>query len=644
MTFAVACSVVVAIQTALVLYMWRGRRAQACALRNARESVRHFIDSFSTSPVPLAIQTLETERIVDVNTAFADMIGWSRDELIGRTTSSLGLRDARPDASLGRRLRRSGVIRGISTTARCRDGQLRDVVLALNLIDIDGKSHAMIAIIDHTDRKRTEAALQSSDERFRDLADTIRDVFWMISPERTKVLYVSKAYETIWQRSCESLIANPEGWFDTVHPLDRARMRAAFAGTDEAPEEFRIVRPDGSVRWIRNTRFISRDADGRALRIAGIATDITDARQLEDQLRQSQKMESLGLLAGGVAHDFNNMLAVISACSELLAESVEPSHPDRELVTDIEDTVMRATALTRQLLAFSRKQVTDPVVLDPNAIVDDTRKMLRRMVGEDITLETSLDPDLQRTRIDAGNLVQILMNLAVNARDAMHERGVLTITTRNAGDHVMLSVSDTGCGMSAELQARIFEPFFTTKGVGRGTGMGLAVVHGIVEQARGKIEIESTIGVGTTFRVMLPAAAPHVDAVTDDAPPNMRGSELVLMVDDDDYVRRAASRALRSRGYNVLEAGDGATALKILEHSPVRILVTDIVMPGMDGRQLADAARTAAPELKVLYTSGYADDTLVKRRVRASRVPFIVKPFGATSLASKVRQVLDASP
>jgi CheY-like chemotaxis protein len=300
--------------------------------------------------------------------------------------------------------------------------------------------------------------------------------------------------------------------------------------------------------------------------------------------------------------------------------------------------------LTRQLLAFSRKQVTDPVVLDPNAIVEDTRKMLRRMVGEDITLETSLDPDLQRTRIDAGNLVQILMNLAVNARDAMPEGGVVRITTRNAGDHVMLSISDTGCGMSAELQARIFEPFFTTKGVGRGTGMGLAVVHGIVEQARGKIEIDSTVGVGTTFRVVLPAAAPHADATTSDAPANMRGDELVLMVDDDDYVRRAASRALRSRGYNVLEAGDGEAALKILEHSPVRLLVTDIVMPGMDGRQLADAARKASPALKVLYTSGYTDDTITKRRVRTSRVAFIEKPFRATSLASKVRQVLDAAP
>ena len=367
----------------------------------------------------------------------------------------------------------------------------------------------------------------------------------------------------------------------------------------------------------------------------------SERHDLEEQVRQAQKLESLGLLAGGIAHDFNNILAVIAASSSMLGELL-PDPSDRELVTEIDDAVRRATAMTRQLLAFSRKQVVEPVVLDLNAAVNETRKMLRRMVGEDIVIETSFEPDLGHIRIDPGYLVQVLMNLAVNARDAMPRGGTLAITTRNltGPSRVVLTITDTGCGMPPHIRQRVFEPFFTTKGIGKGTGLGLSVVHGIIQQAGGTIAIESEVGIGTAIRVTLPQVDAPIERIEDIAAACSRGSEKIVVVDDDLFVRRATSRALRSRGYDVLEACDGESALRLLrDHGPeVSLLVTDVVMPGMDGRELAVAARTRRPSLKVLYMSGYTDDALARHGVNA---PIVEKPFPGHVLAGKVRQAID---
>ena len=378
----------------------------------------------------------------------------------------------------------------------------------------------------------------------------------------------------------------------------------------------------------------------------GARSSATQVSGLEDQLRETQKLESLGLLAGGVAHDFNNILAVIGSSVCLLEDST-PGAETAELIEEVQRAVARGAALTHQLLAFSRKQVTRPVVLDLNGAVCDTRKMLRRMVSEDITITTSLDPEAGPVCIDPGHLVQVLMNLVVNARDAMPHGGRLTITTRKtitaAGAEVQLSVADTGSGMTDEVRRRAFEPLFTTKGIGLGTGLGLSVVHGIVEKANGRIEIETELGRGTTFHIHLPASEAVADKHDSAPAPGARGVETILFVDDDIYVRASASRALRSRGYVVVEASDGHDALELLRApaAEIDLLVTDVVMPGMNGRELAETAQRARPSLRVLYTSGYTDDAVLQNGIQHTEVAFLEKPYDAGRLAGKVRQVLD---
>jgi two-component system, cell cycle sensor histidine kinase and response regulator CckA len=392
----------------------------------------------------------------------------------------------------------------------------------------------------------------------------------------------------------------------------------------------------------------TNDANGSqhqrvVVRVAGGGQDITDRLSLEEQVRQTQKLESLGLLAGGIAHDFNNILAVIAANASFLGDSIPQIGPDREVLNEIAAAVKRGVAMTRQLLSFSRKQAPEPVVLDPNAAVNDTRKMLQRMVGEDVVITTSLEPDLGRVKIDAGCFVQVLMNLAVNARDAMPRGGSLLIATRHTANEVMISVTDTGCGMTDEVKRRAFEPLFTTKDLGKGTGLGLSVVHRIIEQAGGRIEVDSELGAGTTFRMFLPlhsaASAPSIEAACVDA----RGCEKVVVVDDDPHVRSSIARALRQRGYEVLEAGNGHAALEIMvdERRRIDLLVTDVVMPGMDGCELADTARRGRPALQVLYISGYTDDAVVRHGVERGGVDLLEKPFHSEALAARIRQMLD---
>ncbi|CAN5789949.1 hypothetical protein BH11MYX2_BH11MYX2_33390 [soil metagenome] len=443
-------------------------------------------------------------------------------------------------------------------------------------------------------------------------------------------------------RSGRELYENSKAWMDAIHPDDLERMVEAqpkqVLGTYD--EHFRIVHPNGDVRWVRSKAFPVKDDAGTVVRIAGITTDVTEQRALEDQLRQTQKLESVGLMAGGIAHDFNNLLNVIVSNTDMLREDLAtPSH--KEMLDEIDAAVSRAAGMTRQLLAFSRKQTQDAVILDINRVVEDTRKMLRRLVGADIAIRVSLDPEVGNVRCDSSQLVQVLMNLAVNARDAMDNGGTLRLETRKDGGSAILVVGDSGSGMTPAVLARVFEPFFTTKGVGRGTGLGLAVVHGIVEQAGGSISVHSEPDIGTTFTITLPTIAEAVEASNTSAVVVSRGTERILLVDDDWHVRHAAARALRSRGYTVHEAENGRAALRILDDRAIDILVTDVVMPGMDGRRLFEAAHRRRPELPVLFMSGYTDDEVVHRGVQAAELAFLEKPFRVQALAAKVRQVLD---
>jgi PAS domain S-box-containing protein len=381
--------------------------------------------------------------------------------------------------------------------------------------------------------------------------------------------------------------------------------------------------------------------------------DLTDRAAGEERLRQSAKMEAIGHLAGGVAHDFNNLLTVITGYADVLADDLPPDDPAAGVVAEIRAAAARAADLTRQLLAFSRKQVLRPRPVRLGELVENLRKMLGRLIGEDVRLVTSSDPALAVVRADPGQLEQVLVNLAVNARDAMPTGGTLSIECRNlaaapgGGRLVRLTVSDTGCGMSDAVKARIFEPFFTTKGPGKGTGLGLATVFGIVQQSGGRIAVESRAGIGTTFRIDLPAAeaAGAESAPAPARPANQsRGTETILLVEDEGAVRMMALHALQASGYAVLDAEDGEQALRVVQTFgvPIRLLVTDVVMPGLGGRELADRLQAAQPDLRVLYMSGYTDDEVVRRGVEADRVHFLPKPFSPQLLAQRVREVLDS--
>jgi two-component system cell cycle sensor histidine kinase/response regulator CckA len=387
---------------------------------------------------------------------------------------------------------------------------------------------------------------------------------------------------------------------------------------------------------------------------------VTDRRRLEEQLHQASKMEAVGQLAGGVAHDFNNLLTVITGYGALVADALPPGDPVRELVGEMVRAGERAAGLTRQLLAFSRKQVLSPRVVDLNAVVADTERMLRRLIGADVDLAARLQPNLGRVRADPGQVEQVVMNLAVNARDAMPRGGKLTVETRDVelgedycrthpearpGPHVLLAVSDTGCGMTEEVRLRIFEPFFTTKGPGKGAGLGLATVFGIVKQSGGSVEVYSEVGVGTTFKVYLPRAdAPAAaDATGPVQAAVTRGTETLLVAEDEPAVRALTCHVLRSAGYTVLEAETGEEAVRVADRhaGPVHLLVTDVVMPGGGGRELAETLAERHPGARVLFLSGYTADAVVRHGILGERADFLQKPFTPAALARKVREVLD---
>ncbi|HXG45552.1 MAG TPA: PAS domain S-box protein [Gemmatimonadales bacterium] len=511
------------------------------------------------------------------------------------------------------------------------------------------------------ERREAEHALRASEERFRELTETIQEVFWISDPGKTRILYVSPAYEKVWGRTRESLYTSRQSWLDSIHPDDRERVLPVLAGPDPVgryDEEYRILRPDGGVRWIRDQAFPVRGAGGAVERIVGVARDITDRKAAEEQLRQAQKMESVGRLAAGIAHDFNNILTVINAVADLALAELPDGALRNDLVT-IREAGGRAAELTRQLLAFSRKQVLRPEVVNLNALVADAETLLRRLLGSDIRVRLHLAQDLAPVSVDPGQFHQVILNLAVNARDAMPQGGTLTIETRNlildprarppasgisAGRYVVLAVTDTGVGMDAATRQRLFEPFFTTKEPGKGTGLGLATVHGIVKQSGGEIQVQSELDKGTTFTIYLPASesAPVLRARKVPAP--CRGAECLLVVDDDPEVRRLTARLLERTGFRVQTAGNGPEALRTLESSqePVHLLLADVMMPGMTGTELAEQVRRRYPGIRVLLTSGYTEAAPVQQGLWAGVAQFLNKPYTPDELTAKVRQVLDS--
>ena len=511
-------------------------------------------------------------------------------------------------------------------------------------------------------------ALRESEEFLARAQAVARIGSWISAPGPTGMLSWSREVYRIFGVREDEFSGTVEEFFARVHPDDVEAVRRA---SDEAIAEgraytvdHRIVRPDGTVRWVHERADILRDEQGRPTRMIGVVQDITDRRAAEDalrqseaQLRQSQKMEAVGRLAGGVAHDFNNLLTVITGRTQLLLAQIGADAVRRRELELIEQTAERAGSLTKQLLAFSRKQVLQPTLLDLNAVVGALGGLLRRLIGEDIELTLRLASDLPPVHADRAQLEQVLVNLAVNARDAMPRGGRLTIatgtlTTAGAagdpvrpGDWVMLTVSDTGHGIDPASQALVFEPFFTTKEPGKGTGLGLSIVYGIVEQSGGRIVLESEPGEGTTLTIYLPLAPARVAGAAariTGAPP--RGHETVLLVEDEPEVRRLTREILEMYGYAVLEAGDGAAALRTArEHQgTIDLLLTDVVMPGLRGQEVAQALAATGRRPRVLYISGYPD--LGGSESAIGDHALLPKPFSPVELARKVRAVLDETP
>lgn len=512
------------------------------------------------------------------------------------------------------------------------------------------------------ERKRTEAALRQSEERYRDLVENAHDIIYSHDLQGNYTS-INKAGEVITGYTVEEALKL--NLSDSVAPesLPKARemIRRKLAGEHVTAYEIEITAKDGRrVTVEANTKLVYQD--GVPVGVQGIARDISDRKQLEDQLRQSQKMEAIGQLAGGVAHDFNNLLTAIIGYSGLALQRIEDESPLKPYIEEIKKAGDRAANLTRQLLAFGRKQILQPLPLNLNDVITDLNKMLRRLIGEDIRLAARLDFDLKKIKADPGQIEQVLMNLVVNARDAMPRGGNLTIETANiqideeyagrhigvsSGAYVMLAVSDNGTGMDDETEAKIFEPFFTTKEKGKGTGLGLSTVYGIVKQSGGNIWVYSEPGHGTTFKIYLPQIDDPVRTVQakpeDDSIPG--GSETVLLVEDEDVVRGLAQRILEEAGYRVITANGGAEAVTWCANNAetIHLLLTDVVMPDLSGKELAERVTSLRPQTKVLFMSGYTDEAIVHHGVLDSNVEFLQKPFTPTALSRKVRQALDSN-
>ena len=520
---------------------------------------------------------------------------------------------------------------------------------------------------EEAERKSAEEALRDSEARYRLLFESNPFPMWVYDLETLSFLAVNTAVVRRYGYSPEEFLTMT---IKDIRPVeDVPALLENISTVSEEPNEsggWRHQKKDGTIIDVEITSYPLTFAGRRAELV--LANDITERKRAEEalnrsegQLRQALKMEAVGKLAGGVAHDFNNLLTAISGHSEMCLRRLTPSNSLYRHVDQIKKAGDRAAALTRQLLAFSRKQILQPEVLDLNHIVVELNKMLQRLIGEDIALLMGLAPEVGKVKADPNQLEQVIMNLVVNARDAMPKGGKITIETSNVrlskesadlhitippGNYVMLAVSDSGCGMDAETQARIFEPFFTTKEVGKGTGLGLATVYGIVKQSEGSIWVYSEVDRGTTFKIYLPCVegyAREVAAGTEN-PQSLRGVETVLVVEDEEVVREMATEILRESGYHVLEAKhpNDALILSAQHQGEIHLMLTDVVMPQMSGRDLAEQLTALRPEMKVLYMSGYTDDAIVHHGVLEEGTAFIGKPFSIDGLTRKLRETLDA--
>ena len=622
-------------------------------LQVLRKSAARYRLLFERSTRALVMVDPATRRIVMVNPMACRMIGHRAEDLVGSPLETL-----HPDDEWGRVADlydtgfKTGNLASFECRVRTRDGGELVADASGTRYDLDGQEVAMLEFEDVTESRRVEDALRKAEERLRSVVANAPVVLFAIDESGTFTLSEGQGLARLGLAPGQ--IVGCSAWeLYRDQPQILASIRRAMAG-----EEF-IERVQVAEIHFETWHAPIRDADGRPCGVIGVSHDISQQHRLEDQLRQAQKMEAIGRLAGGVAHDFNNLLAAILGHGELMLRRLEAGHPLHRHAEAIQKAATRGALLTRQLLAFSRKEVLAPQVLDIHLLVAEMEEMLRRLIGEHIELVIVLGDRPVHVLGDRGQFEQVVMNLAVNARDAMADGGVLTIEVAavdlagdpaggpgRRGPHVTIAVTDTGCGMDDATAARIFEPFFTTKGQGKGTGLGLSTVYGVVEQAGGWIEVASRPGAGTTFTVFLRRLDEKAGSHGGEGAPqdSVRGTESILLAEDEPAVRAMAREALEAQGYTVIEARNGVDALALADahRGPLHLLVTDVVMPQMGGGELAQRLVAARPGLRVLFMSGYTDDAVVRQGVTEATSAFLQKPFAIGALARKVRETLDA--
>ncbi len=612
-----------------------------------------------------------------VSSTFCTMLGYTESELLRKKVTDLIATQDLPGVESGLNEARAGLRSVIELEYRYirRDGTaVWCQVTAVWQFDEQQKPTYSVALVqDISERKRAEQDLAQSQKRYQALVHSIDGIVWEADPRAFRFLFVSRQAERILGFPVERWLTQPRFWRNQIHPEDLARVRGALSNAVKQKRghevEYRMIASDGHTVWIRDT--VSLIVENRKVaKLRGLMVDITDKkaseealRRSEEQLRQSQKMEAIGRLAGGIAHDFNNLLTAITGYGDLLLRGLGKKNRLRRAAMEISKAAQRAADLTGQLLAFSRQQVLQPQIIDLNAVVTDMEMMIQRVIGEHIKLVTRLEPNLGAVKADPGQMHQVLLNLMVNARDAMPkggeaviETGVLKLDKNYAdghrgvepGSYIKLSVTDTGTGIDEETKRRLFEPFFTTKEQGKGTGLGLSTVYGIVKQSGGHITVDSEVGKGSTFSIFLPWAEKEVaeplNKKSDEIPESSPGTERILLVEDDESVRELASEILQMNGYEVIEASNGVEALAIFDaqETPVDLIVTDLIMPQMGGRDLAKEIAPKSPDLKVLFLSGYTDSTALQQGMLEPGSFFLPKPFTPAQLAHKVRQALDS--
>ena len=635
-------------------------------LREAREErTRLIVDAALDAVVTID----ETGRIIDWNAHAEQIFGWPREEALGRDVAETivpepfreahndGLRhfiDTGESSVLNRRMEFS---------ALRRSGAVFPIEIAITPLKIRERLHFNAFIRDITERRAAEEALRLSEERFRRLVETANVIPWQADPASGRFTYVGPQIVPMLGFDIDRW-HDVDFWIHRLHPEDvdyaRAALRPADGSHAAGAFEYRVVAEDGRIVWLRDIVTTANVASHGETMI-GFRFDITERKKLEQQLLGSQRMEAVGRLAGGIAHDFNNLITAILGYASLVQGALPAGLDIEEDIAEISRAAERAAGLTQQLLAFARKQVIQPRTVRVDRLVLDLEKMMKRLIGEDVELTTRTQPDGWFVRIDPGQFEQVLVNLAVNARDAMPEGGTLDIETANVvltadaddradvvpGDYVLIAVADTGSGMNAATVARIFEPFFTTKEIGKGTGLGLATCYGIVKQAGGYIWVDSEFGRGTTFRIYIPRVQQGAEPedLPEPEPALDRSGGTILLAEDEAQVRALADRALTSAGFTVLVGHDGQHAIEVAAafDGTIDLFLTDMVMPRMSGKEAAQRIRRDRPGIRILLMSGYPDQSVEGEAEPDSTTAFLPKPFTPKQLIQRVREILEAA-